>query len=617
MVMHVTFDSLKTFYNILVQKLKNHRGNWNQNDPAADDYIKNRPFYSEVENVILVDNLTQSAYDNGEHPNCTFVIGQAYNVTWNGTLYENIVCALEGSWRTLTSDAFYIDDDGGNNLYVDAKDDTEWTLSISTVQEVVKKLDKKFIDMPDDIVTDEKFDELRDIVDDHIYDINNPHNVTAGQIGAAPMDHASVNMTYGLGNSNLYGHVKLSDSTSSTKGSANGVAATPKAVSAAYSLATNHANNKSNPHGITINQIGAASESHTHSYLRYLNTTAKMPINTGWPSIAYGNGKFVAVGGAQPTYYAAYSLEGITWNITTLPKYIQPRSIAYGNGKFVVVEGHDSYSDIHYAAYSSDGITWNTTTLPKDIQTSCIAYGNGKFVAIGSGTDKAIYSSDGITWNETTLPSSGAWSSIAYGNGKFVAIMNYSDKVIYSSDGITWNETTLLNNLRASDITYGGDKFVVVSYFDSRRSAYSTDGITWNEAVFSLFDASAEIVAYGDGKFVALGLSAHYSLDGITWNRSDSPVDGSYKSVTYGNGRFVTVPRSSDVVFYSEDGINWKREYTGVMQDGISVDLGFADDPAKSIVAGENITIAETDSQVIISAAAGMSSDSEINGGNW
>lgn len=41
------------------------------------------------------------------------------------------------------------------------------------------------------------------------------------------------------------------------------------------------------------------------------------------------------------------------------------------------------------------------------------------------------------------------------------------------------------------------------------------------------------------------------------------------------------------------------------------------DDPAKSIVAGENITIAEIDSQVIISAAAGMSSDSEINGGNW
>ena len=41
------------------------------------------------------------------------------------------------------------------------------------------------------------------------------------------------------------------------------------------------------------------------------------------------------------------------------------------------------------------------------------------------------------------------------------------------------------------------------------------------------------------------------------------------------------------------------------------------DEPVKTIIAGENISIAETDSQVIISAAAGMSSDSEINGGTW
>ena len=58
MIMHVTFDSLKTFYNILVQKLKNHRGNWNQNDPTADDYIKNRPFYSKNENVKVLSDIS-------------------------------------------------------------------------------------------------------------------------------------------------------------------------------------------------------------------------------------------------------------------------------------------------------------------------------------------------------------------------------------------------------------------------------------------------------------------------------------------------------------------------------------------------------------------------------
>lgn len=40
-------ELIKTLYNAFIQKLKKHRGNWEQNDPAADDYIKNRPFYTD------------------------------------------------------------------------------------------------------------------------------------------------------------------------------------------------------------------------------------------------------------------------------------------------------------------------------------------------------------------------------------------------------------------------------------------------------------------------------------------------------------------------------------------------------------------------------------------
>ena len=45
-----------------------------------------------------------------------------------------------------------------------------------------------------------------------------------------PMDHKSEYGEYGVGNSTEYGHLKLSDSTSSTSGVNDGVAATPKAV---------------------------------------------------------------------------------------------------------------------------------------------------------------------------------------------------------------------------------------------------------------------------------------------------------------------------------------------------------------------------------------------------
>lgn len=55
--------------------------------------------------------------------------------------------------------------------------------------------------------------------------------VSATSIGAAPTMHSVADTTYGVGTQNYYGHVKLSDSTSSTSGQTSGVAATPLAVS--------------------------------------------------------------------------------------------------------------------------------------------------------------------------------------------------------------------------------------------------------------------------------------------------------------------------------------------------------------------------------------------------
>lgn len=53
--MLLNFEHLKTFYSALKQKMKNFRGNWNQNDPTADDYIKNRPFYEDEDGVHKID----------------------------------------------------------------------------------------------------------------------------------------------------------------------------------------------------------------------------------------------------------------------------------------------------------------------------------------------------------------------------------------------------------------------------------------------------------------------------------------------------------------------------------------------------------------------------------
>lgn len=80
--------------------------------------------------------------------------------------------------------------------------------------------------------------------------------------------------------------------------------------------------------------------------------------------------------------------------------FIQLTDIAFGNGKFVAlgsIRNGNYYKSI--VALSTDGLKWSilSPTEEKNIQLSVIAFGNGKFVL--SGEDGLILSSqDGLKW---------------------------------------------------------------------------------------------------------------------------------------------------------------------------------------------------------------------------
>lgn len=84
-------EVIKTFYNALLQRLKKHRGNWEQNDPTADDYIKNRPFYTDETNketVVKTKTFTAtSSYWWGSPFAFIPVVGETYKVTFDGKEY--------------------------------------------------------------------------------------------------------------------------------------------------------------------------------------------------------------------------------------------------------------------------------------------------------------------------------------------------------------------------------------------------------------------------------------------------------------------------------------------------------------------------------------------------
>ena len=63
-----------------------------------------------------------------------------------------------------------------------------------------------------------------------VSDINTAIDSLPNYNTLAPTNHASTEVTYGIGNADSYGHLKLSDDIDSTSGVADGVAATPMAI---------------------------------------------------------------------------------------------------------------------------------------------------------------------------------------------------------------------------------------------------------------------------------------------------------------------------------------------------------------------------------------------------
>ena len=135
-------------------------------------------------------------------------------------------------------------------------------------------------------------------------------------------------------------------------------------------------------------------------------------------SVHYGNAIFLALGSQGQT---ATSSNGVSWTAQgTIPGSITNwASMAYGNGRFVAIAGGQGGSANRNVAYTIDnGVTWylSPNGMPASAVWTRIRYGAGLFFATAEGTNQCATSPDGITWTLRTLPSSSNWVSCAFGN---------------------------------------------------------------------------------------------------------------------------------------------------------------------------------------------------------
>ena len=127
----------------------------------------------------------------------------------------------------------------------------------------------------------------------------------------APVSHAVSSTTYGAGSGTNYGHIRLSDVTNSTSGVSGGIAATPKAVKAAYDLANGKADANHN------HDDRYALIDHTHggsgNSVEYLTVTVPA---SGWTAADGSYTQQVAVSGVTGTDYITAKYTSNAINIT-------------------------------------------------------------------------------------------------------------------------------------------------------------------------------------------------------------------------------------------------------------------------------------------------------------
>ena len=309
--------------------------------------------------------------------------------------------------------------------------------------------------------------------------------------------------------------------------------------------------------------IGFSPDGQTWQVVSPANTNGLFSGGYGQAIASDGNGTFVAVGNSDnDASNIGYSLNsGQTWSVTSATNGLfrgsYGQAVAYGDGRFVAMGNSDNdASSIGFS--TNNGQTWTVVSsaqrngLFQGEEGNGIAYGYnnsgiGVFVAVGDSLDDLSnigYSlNDGQTWTVVSpavtngLFKGGEGRGIAYGhspdgNGIFVAVGNGGDvsNIGYSTTGgQTWQVATntggLFENGSGGGVTFGYDQngngvFVAVGLdFDGYYPSigYSNNGNDWtvvpNEDLNGLFGGGAynsslgQGIAYGDGVFVAVGLS--------------------------------------------------------------------------------------------------------------
>ena len=228
--------------------------------------------------------------------------------------------------------------------------------------------------------------------------------------------------------------------------------------------------------------------------------------------------------------------------------------LAHGAGRFVGVSGSGEVYG------STNGMSWESMgAVPGAPWPERMIYGGGQFVLL-TAEPKTWVSANGLGWAAGPVPEGVGWvRGLSYGEGRYVMVTD-AGQALVSTNGLNWGSVAVISG-GFWTVAYGDGRFVAVGERPGtegemeRLVAESTDGETWVvEANTNLVSGSE--LAYGAGRFVLGGWSGIWTLErGQTgWEVTQVSVLNTER-VRYEGGRFVGT--SYELIQTSENGLAW------------------------------------------------------------
>jgi len=257
------------------------------------------------------------------------------------------------------------------------------------------------------------------------------------------------------------------------------------------------------------------------------------------------------------------SADGLTWQHAQEGKEGEVyRGVAFGGGRFVAV---GTYGGANLFAATTDGAAWKTSTKDGKYSTRLqgLVYGLDQFLAVGGdpgavGDSKpvAIFSPDGDAWGDyLQIEGKNILRRVAFGGGKFVGVGDRGRRSV-SEDGKKWQDPPKVKAVDTLiDVAFGGEVFVGVGLHGLRMT--SRDGLDWTDRAVGEEGEHLNSIVWTGERFVTVGPGVTFtSTDGKKWERH--PNENAPLTIAYGQGVYVGAAWKGRLL-HSTDALKWRE----------------------------------------------------------